>query len=699
MNKQRRSLVTKLGILTISSFMVLFLIYNIINNSLSYEANQTTGEEIVTITTEKTALQIEEQFNQTISSLEREADTLLALIQQGQLSSDFLIDYKKRALERDKTALGYSIILKADLINDLNPAHAQFIDSQGYFAPYIVKSGNDIIVEQIEDATEGIWYTSVESTNQLAITDPYEFDVDGQSTLMMTTSLPIMVENTLVGVTVTDFSLDFLNPIIESNIPASAIQRIATPSGLILTDSGNVDNINSSLEKFVPDWNAVHTTLQQGENTDFYADSVTFGEQAYAAFIPIKIQDLNEHFIVQTFMPKSVILASFYKTLRISLYAALVIAIVLGFVTYFFINKGLKPLQQVNKALTKAANGQLTEVISATQLPNDEIGAVGRAYNTMRHKMSDVIDHVVQNANHLEATSTTTNRSIEEISQSSADMSKAIQEIATGSQIQATEIDTANTEMSLLSSKMDVLADTANTMQDYVLQSNSQAQKGKSQILQLHKQSIVTSEGNAELELQMSKLATQIGQINSVMSSIQGITEQTNLLALNASIEAARAGEYGKGFAVVADEVRKLAEQSKNETEHVQQIVSNILRESEQTKTLASHNTAIFKEQLETVSNTEQAFTAQLSYAEQIETQIHELLSELNQMMQEKERVLASMQSIASISEQSAASAEEIAASTQEQANEIAKIVPLMNNLHDIASDLKENTSFFTVKH
>ena len=71
-------------------------------------------------------------------------------------------------------------------------------------------------------------------------------------------------------------------------------------------------------------------------------------------------------------------------------------------------------------------------------------------------------------------------------------------------------------------------------------------------------------------------LSEQSQQIGDITATVNDLADQSNILALNASIEAAKAGEHGKGFAVVATEVRNLAEQSKQATQQVRGILSDI---------------------------------------------------------------------------------------------------------------------------
>ena len=80
-------------------------------------------------------------------------------------------------------------------------------------------------------------------------------------------------------------------------------------------------------------------------------------------------------------------------------------------------------------------------------------------------------------------------------------------------------------------------------------------------------------EAIADNILLLSERTQQIGEI---IETVNALADQSKLLALNASIEAARAGEEGRGFAVVALEVRQLAEQSREATARVRDILNEI---------------------------------------------------------------------------------------------------------------------------
>ncbi|MGE3537010.1 MAG: methyl-accepting chemotaxis protein [Candidatus Tectimicrobiota bacterium] len=94
-----------------------------------------------------------------------------------------------------------------------------------------------------------------------------------------------------------------------------------------------------------------------------------------------------------------------------------------------------------------------------------------------------------------------------------------------------------------------------------------------------------------ETEKRIKRLGERSQEIGGAVNLINSIAERTHILALNASMHAASAGEAGRGFAVVAEEVQRLAENARQSTEQIAQLVNNI--QTETMDTVSTMNTVI----------------------------------------------------------------------------------------------------------
>ncbi|HEY6963584.1 MAG TPA: methyl-accepting chemotaxis protein [Erythrobacter sp.] len=153
------------------------------------------------------------------------------------------------------------------------------------------------------------------------------------------------------------------------------------------------------------------------------------------------------------------------------------------------------------------------------------------------------------------------------IHRGSAEISLAIEDLASRTQEQAGKVERTLAEMTALT--------------DGVKQTATDAAAVDAAMAETRKQAETSGEVMQRAVTAMANIERSSEEIASIVDLIDGIAFQTNLLALNAGVEAARAGESGKGFAVVASEVRALAQRSAEAASEIKAKVSGSQRQVE----------------------------------------------------------------------------------------------------------------------
>ncbi len=237
-------------------------------------------------------------------------------------------------------------------------------------------------------------------------------------------------------------------------------------------------------------------------------------------------------------------------------------------VAAFIISRSLVPLKEMRDAVDDLAQGEgdLTRRLQIRR--QDEIGAVAKRINLFLDKLQDMMRGIADTSSQLDSQS---GRSHDMVSQNNQALATQQSEIA--------QIATAVHQMSATANEV---ASNAEMTAEAARNSAGSCESGK-QVIARNQASITQLDGQLrQASGIIQELEKNALEINTILSTIQGIAEQTNLLALNAAIEAARAGEQGRGFAVVADEVRVLSKRTHSSTEEIRAMIETLQRNTQQ---------------------------------------------------------------------------------------------------------------------
>ena len=291
-------------------------------------------------------------------------------------------------------------------------------------------------------------------------------------------------------------------------------------------------------------------------------------------------------------------------------------------------------------------------------------------------KMTQQIAESAQKTASLGESMQAMKESMEEVNSGSNDTAEAVQ-----SQLNQTEEIQAMVEQ--------VEKGTENII-DSMNQNKEAIAQGNANVGILVKQAEETVESGKKVTEELSQLDTYMSQMNSILDIINSITSQTSLLALNASIEAARAGDAGRGFAVVASEISQMAQQTKDSTVQISQLIENVSNAIQMVVEVSGSMISMIESQNETTEKTAESFTVIEKNSDNVYGHSNELVAYVTKLADANKKIIDSISTISAISEEVAAHASDTLSATESNNVIVEELAALSGQLETLAQELKE---------
>ncbi|WP_028669702.1 methyl-accepting chemotaxis protein [Saccharospirillum impatiens] len=492
------------------------------------------------------------------------------------------------------------------------------------------------------------WFIQAQQEQQRIVTAPY---IDASSgDLVMSFAQPVGANVLAADVALTDIVQEVL--------------------GVELGASGYAALVDGSNNFLVhPDENRLGENLTgligSAHLTTTAAEVQVTGESWLSAAYPIDGSDWRVVLMVRSSEAFSDLGALAFSNTLVSALTILIVTIVSGFLISYL----LRPLSELDSAMSDIAQGEADLTRRLTVVRDDEIGSLSRSFNQF-----------VESVHQLVSESLNYSHDLETLSDSSRNNAKANNDAIQLQQGEISQVAAAINEMSSTSAEV---AQNAGDTADAAQKASTEGQNGMANAAENRKRmGKLTGQIDTATGV-IGKLDEQALEINTILSTIQNIAEQTNLLALNAAIEAARAGDQGRGFAVVADEVRALSQRTHQATGEIQTMIETLQEQTQQAVSIMNNSKSLTDE---TAASAQQVTTSLSVIAESIDD------------------ISTRAQSIAEASREQNIATEEIsriATAIQDASNQLADNVDQAtvqsDDLHGVSSKIRQNLSRFKV--
>jgi methyl-accepting chemotaxis protein len=368
------------------------------------------------------------------------------------------------------------------------------------------------------------------------------------------------------------FQNEILKTMKKNSEQINTLQKDLTPLLRLATGKRLLEEVITAREKYVALRQDGFKLARQG-NADLTNAYIS------AQFYPATEEYVNALMALRAFQ-KSLIDHSYLAVHQESsssktiILAFILLSIVSGVVIAWYITRSItRPLAEAVSIAKRVSAGELTVDVQVHS--KDQLGTLLLSLKEMITGLNTTVLRVRNGA--------------ENISSAANEINAGNQDLASRTESQAASVEETAATLEQLTATIKSTAENSRSVNHLFTEAGSVINKN--------------SQRMHDVSSSMQDIYAASGQMNAIVTAIEGIAFQTNILALNAAVEAARAGEQGRGFAVVAGEVRTLAQRSSSSAKEIKEIIGSSLGKIDSCRMLVDEADSGMKEIVSNVAS------------------------------------------------------------------------------------------------
>ena len=600
---------------------------------------------------------------------------------------------------------GVSVVFEPDAFDGQDAAHVgdELSDSSGRVTLYAASDDNDNVEFESEWGYDSAsWYQKPKSSMKPTLTEAFYDEVDGEKTMLVSYSIPLIEDGKFIGVVDADLNLTS----VQENFA-----KVSTPDNvyLLVDNTGNLVAHGMSPDSLMK--NAFDLMKSPDEERKAaYGDAMytvtrvspTSGKDMVYIYHALKFPGTDSVWSIFSSTEKSKFVGTAHDMVIFAVVLAGIGIVVLAIILSVFVRRRLVvPIGDVSDTLARFADLDLDKDKGAKvrehQYRTDEIGSMVSSLARMANNLREMVGKINGVSQSVAATSEELTATAQNTSHAAGKVRDNIHGIAESARVQLSDTQTASehTEeaMHLIEDNGKVMT-ALNEATDNIKKRQTE---GAEILSDLMKKSTETADATQEVARVVEETNERAERIEEASAMIQSISEQTNLLALNAAIEAARAGEAGRGFAVVAEEIRKLAEQSRGFTDEINGIIAELKTKSQQAVDTMEVSKKLVEESNVNLGRTQRRFEMIGEAVKNADSVVERLNASSKDLTEKNKSIADIVERLMKLAKENDATTDEAEASVDSQTQALADIAEASESLAQVATDLQNEVGRFHI--